>query len=102
MSQPEYKYLPLDTLPGITGTNSEGAKTEGYPSEGGEASGATVQGTDSRPQYQRSRKWERGWEYSPDYVLDIQKTTAIPSFSTDEEVTGVITLEDVIEELLQV
>lgn len=57
----------------------------------------SLQGMDEL-QYQRSKKWER----SPDNVLDIEKTAAIHSFSSDEEVTGLITMEDVIEELLQV
>lgn len=53
-------------------------------------------------QPQRSKKWER----SPaDNVLDVEEKLAamIPSFdSTDKVVTGLITMEDVIEELLQV
>ena len=43
---------------------------------------------------QRSRKWD-------DDLLEISETF-IPSFPSDEEVIGIITMEDVIEELLQV
>ena len=93
ISPPEFKYLALD-MPGKNGTETKETNIKGGESSGKDA-------THARPT-QRSRKWERGWEHSPDYVLDIQKTAAIPSFSSDEEVTGVITMEDVIEELLQV
>lgn len=108
MSPPGYKYLALDTSFGKNGATSEGVMTDNYASEGGEASQkeATllrpIQCTDSRLQHQRSRKWDHGWEHSPDYVVDIEKTAAIPSYSADEEVIGLITMEDVIEELLQV
>ncbi|KAG0599527.1 hypothetical protein M758_12G158900 [Ceratodon purpureus] len=103
-----YKYLALDALPGKTGTSSKDAMTHEYKSKDGETFGREaalvrpIQGTDrGRLQHQRSRKGERGWEHSPDYVLDIEKTASILSFSSDEEVTGLITMEDVIEELLQ-
>ena len=43
---------------------------------------------------QRSRKWD-------DDLLEISERF-IPSFPLDEEVIGIITMEDVIEELLQV
>jgi metal transporter CNNM len=45
-------------------------------------------------QSQRGRKWN-------DDLLEITETF-IPSFPSDEEVIGIITMEDVIEELLQV
>ena len=109
MLPPGYKYLALDALPGKTGTSSKDAMTHEYKSKDGETFGREaalvrpIQGTDrGRLQHQRSRKGERGWEHSPDYVLDIEKTASILSFSSDEEVTGLITMEDVIEELLQV
>ncbi|XP_024363575.1 DUF21 domain-containing protein At2g14520 isoform X5 [Physcomitrium patens] len=95
---PAYKYLALDMPEGYRTSNSGEFKY-------GENQGGTVvtaarakslQGMDEL-QYQRSKKWER----SPDNVLDIEKTAAIHSFSSDEEVTGLITMEDVIEELLQ-
>jgi hypothetical protein len=49
-------------------------------------------------QSQRNRKWERTTQ---DDFLEINEEF-IPSFPQDEEVVGIITMEDVIEELLQV
>ena len=92
--------MALDSLPGKAGTSS------GDQTSRDEKDPTIVRvipvGDQSQVQHQRSRKSERGWERSPDCVLDIGKTAAIPSFSSDEEVTGIITMEDVIEELLQV
>ena len=49
-------------------------------------------------QSQRNKKWERTTQ---DDILEISEQF-IPSFPQDEEVVGIITMEDVIEELLQV
>lgn len=35
-------------------------------------------------------------------ILDISNTDSLPSYNLDEEVVGIITMEDVMEELLQV
>ncbi|RRT51606.1 hypothetical protein BHE74_00045275 [Ensete ventricosum] len=50
---------------------------------------------DSRSQIKKS---ERGRH---DNILDVNSDT-LPSYSIDEEVVGIITMEDVMEELLQV
>lgn len=47
---------------------------------------------------QRGKKWERTGQAD---LLDIGEVFT-PSFPQDEEVIGIITMEDVIEELLQV
>ena len=49
-------------------------------------------------QSQRNKKWERTTQ---DDFLEINEQF-VPSFPQDEEVVGIITMEDVIEELLQV
>jgi len=102
MVPPAYKYLALDMPVEETRQTSSDAtamETEHKESVVAAAIVKPLQGFEGL-QHQRSKKWER----SPDNnVLDIEaKLAALPNFSTDEEVTGLITMEDVIEELLQV
>ena len=101
---PAYKYLALDMPEKIDTNISEGETTNSIEPTAENQEGRVASATDVRPsqgvdepQHHRSKKWER----SPNNVLDVEKTAAIPT-STDEEVTGLITMEDVIEELLQV
>eukprot|EP00249_Psilotum_nudum_P015781 c25516_g1_i2 orf=724-2439(-) len=72
------KYIPSSELPVLKG-DSEGATME------------NVYVT------QRVKKWERT---RAEDILDIGQES-LPSFPQDEEVIGIITMEDVIEELLQ-
>ncbi|KAG9455313.1 hypothetical protein H6P81_008217 [Aristolochia fimbriata] len=56
-----------------------------------------LRSTENRGTPSRTRKWDRG---SYDNIIDFN-LTPLPSYPPDEEVLGIITMEDVMEELLQ-
>ncbi|XP_031475618.1 DUF21 domain-containing protein At2g14520-like isoform X1 [Nymphaea colorata] len=70
----------------------------GYPSTTGMRSPASKVGTERHGETAvQPRKWERAGEND---ILDVN-SESLPSFPEDEEVIGIITMEDVMEELLQ-
>lgn len=91
----------IEALVGLSGdsaTENLGAKLDSHPQTGLNKNSGGQQMKKSPPSTPAFKKRHRGCSFC---ILDMENVP-IPEFPPNEEVVGVITMEDVIEELLQV
>lgn len=90
------KHTSNDSAPdAVTALLSSGMSPQSGNMSKKDEDGSTLEG---HPHFHRSKKWS---QFRSGSILELDAET-VPSFPSYEEVVGIITMEDVIEELLQV